>query len=73
MPELVKKLHVPPGKRTSADCQLMADALYDFVTSMEAWKDGLLISSNHTNTALSHISNFRLSYAQDWLKRMHSQ
>ena len=51
----------------------MADALYAFVSSMEAWKDGLLISSNHTNTALSRISNFRLSYAQDLSKRMHSQ
>ena len=51
----------------------MADALYAFVTSMEAWKDGLLTSSNHPNAALSRISKFRLQYAQDLLKRMHSQ
>ena len=73
MPELVKKLNVPPLRRTNVDCQLMAEALYAFVTSMEAWKDGLLIYSNHTNTALSRIPNFRVQYAQDLLKRMHSQ
>ena len=55
IPELVKKLTVLPGKRTDEDCKLMAGALYAFVSSMEAWKDGLLISSNHTNTALSRI------------------
>ena len=64
MPELVKKLNVPPLRRTNVDCQLMAEALYAFVTSMEEWKEGLPISSNHTNTALSRISNFRLPYAQ---------
>ena len=51
----------------------MADALFDFVSSMEAWKDGLLISSNHTNTAISRISKFRLPYAQVSSKQMHSQ
>ena len=73
IPELVKKLTVPPARRTDVDCKLMADALYAFVSSIEAWKDGLLISSNHTNTALSRISNFRLPYAQVLSKRLHSQ
>ena len=73
IPELVKKLNVPPARRTDVDCKLMADALFNFVSSMEAWKDGLLTSSNHTNTALSRISNFRLPYAQVLSKQMHSQ
>ena len=42
--ELIKKLIVPPGKRTDENCQSMADALHAFVSSMDAWKDGLLIS-----------------------------
>ena len=51
----------------------MAGALHAFVTSIESWKDGLLISLSHTNTALSHISNFRLPYTQVLWKEMHSQ
>ena len=43
--KLVKKLIVPPGKRTDEDCQLMADALFFFISSIPAFKDGLLISS----------------------------
>ena len=62
--ELVQKLIVPPGKRTYEDCRLMAGSLHAFVSSIEAWKDGLLISLSRTNTALSRISNFRLPYAQ---------
>ena len=43
--ELVKKLIVTPGKRTDEDCRLMADALFFFISSIPAFKDGLLISS----------------------------
>merc|ERR1719201_2472925 len=42
IPELAKKLNVPPLRRTEVDCILCADALFDFVTSMEAWKDGFV-------------------------------
>ena len=43
MPELVKKLIVPPGKRTEYDCKLMAKALYVFISSIPAFKDGLVL------------------------------
>ena len=42
--ELVKKLIVPPGKRTDKDCRLMAHALFFFIASIPGFKDGLLIS-----------------------------
>lgn len=42
MPELVKKLIVPPEQRTNADCKLMADALYMFISSIGAFKEGAL-------------------------------
>ena len=83
MPELVNKLAVPPGKRTEEDCNLMATALYVFVLSIAACKDGLLISSQHANMALlSSLSppppspvflTFDEKYSQDFLERMRSQ
>ena len=51
IPELVKKLIVLPEKRTEDDCKLMADALYVFISSIAAFKEGSLISSHHTNMA----------------------
>ena len=43
MTELVKKLTIPPEKRTEYDCKLMAKALYVFISSIAAFKDGLLV------------------------------
>ena len=43
MPELVKKLVVPPEKRTSDDCELIASALYVFILSIAEFEDGLCI------------------------------
>ena len=41
--ELVKKLIIPPEKRTEYDCKLMAKALYVFISSVAAFKEGLLL------------------------------
>ena len=41
MPELVKKLAVPPKKRTNYDTKLIADALYIFISSVAPFKEGL--------------------------------
>lgn len=41
MPELVKKLGVPPEKRTNYDCKLIANALLAFISSIAEFKDGL--------------------------------
>ena len=54
MPELVQKLAVPPEKRTNDDCELIAGALYVFITSMAAFKDGLCILPQ-LNTALPNF------------------
>ena len=71
MPELVKKLIVPPKKRTAADCKLMASALHVFISSIPGFKDGLLISpASLQQHVLLRISNFRMKHAQDFLKRM---
>ena len=43
IPELVKKLVVPPGKRTEDDCELMAGALHVFISSLPAFNEGLSI------------------------------
>ena len=41
IPELVKKLAVPPKKRTNGDRKLIADALYVFISSIAPFKEGL--------------------------------
>ena len=43
MPELVKKLAVPPEKRTNYDCKLIAGALHVFISSLAEFKEGLCI------------------------------
>ena len=54
MSELVKKLVVPPEKRTNDDCELIAGALYVFISSMAQFKDGLCILCQ-INTALPNF------------------
>ena len=43
MPELVKKLAVPPEKRANDDCELIAGALHVFISSIAEFGEGLCI------------------------------
>ena len=66
IPEVIKKLIVPPGKRTDEDCKLLADALYVFISSIPAFKEGLLIRPRHNNMALCHLQFAPKPNAQDF-------
>ena len=59
MSELVKKLAVQPELRVEEDVKLSTDAIYEFIKSVPAFEEGLLISCRPIITALFHVSNFR--------------
>ena len=72
--ELVKKLAVPPEKRTNYDCKLMADALYVFISSIDPFKEGLCVvccqvRNSHRVDKLSLYTEFKQADALAVAKR----
>ena len=68
IPELVKKLAVPPEKRTNYDCELMADALYVFISSIAPFNEGLCFFFAAKFTIHTSLTNSL--YAQNLNNRM---
>ena len=86
IPELVKKLAVPPEKRTNYECGLIADALYVFISSIAPFKEGLCIPwcfYTHSFTSGSFVALpccapcpahfLYIEFAQDLWSRMRLQ
>ena len=85
IPELVKKLAVPPEKRTNYDCGLIADALYVFISSIDPFKEGLCVLwrfYTHSFTSSSFVALpfcapappiFCIEFAQDLWSQMRLQ
>ena len=43
IPEVVQILIVPPAERSDRDCESIAEALFEFISSIPAFKEGALI------------------------------